>query len=455
MTVIKSFLKRAGLFLAALFLVVGCSSNGPSSEVPSQSFAGTSACSKNAFLRKYHCSLNKIETAAQSGDPDAQYALGYMYFYGIGTVRDTNAAALWIRRAAAQGQPLALRAKKMLSYEQYPGMGGTTTTRTGPAAGRHNKKYGYVSVDEANTRTPNKELKSHLPNYKKRRAAPVHKVMHKQSNEKATTISSGTNSGSGTQTGGMTSTTTSTAVPTQTTPPPTTQVSPTQGAGSTGTSGSGVNLPTSHNRHRIMPQKLATKHVGAASHTARTDQAHRTHPMRGTRLVSETASAAAANASHAAQAAHPQAQSTAWSRAAPAAVTSRIPRPRAHPAQHARARRHAVSAAEHHQAMSSRALSAAERQLMGEGGYTVQLMASVNLRALHSFAQRHRLQSRVKYYHAIYHGKQWYMLVYGSYPSRRAAKTAIRQLPSSIQAMHPWIKSLTTVKKEIVLRRVI
>jgi|GEM_PF-1446405 len=71
-------------------------------------------CQNNAFLKKYHCSLMTIEQRASAGDPDAQYALGYMYFYGVGTVRDPETAMLWINRAASQGQPLAMRAQKML-----------------------------------------------------------------------------------------------------------------------------------------------------------------------------------------------------------------------------------------------------------------------------------------------------------------------------------------------------
>ncbi len=71
-------------------------------------------CQNNTFLKKYHCSLLTIEKRASAGDADAQYALGYMYFYGVGTVRDSETAMLWINRAAAQGQPLAERAKKMI-----------------------------------------------------------------------------------------------------------------------------------------------------------------------------------------------------------------------------------------------------------------------------------------------------------------------------------------------------
>ena len=70
----------------AALILSGCSKNGAPGA--SQSFQGTKACSKNIFLQKYNCSLSKIEAAAERGDPDAQYALGYMVCSdGIGTVR--------------------------------------------------------------------------------------------------------------------------------------------------------------------------------------------------------------------------------------------------------------------------------------------------------------------------------------------------------------------------------
>ena len=101
---IKNFRSLIMLGASSAFLLLAACSHDKNNE--SQSFAGTSACGNNPYLQKYGCSLSTIEAAAQNGDPDAQYALGYMYFYGIGTVRDTKAAQLWINRAAAQGQRL-------------------------------------------------------------------------------------------------------------------------------------------------------------------------------------------------------------------------------------------------------------------------------------------------------------------------------------------------------------
>jgi len=83
----------------------------------------STACTDNPFLQKYSCSIERVEDAAERGEPDAEYALGYMYYYGIDTTQDTDTALIWIKRAAAQGQPLAIQAAKMMSKQQYPNKG--------------------------------------------------------------------------------------------------------------------------------------------------------------------------------------------------------------------------------------------------------------------------------------------------------------------------------------------
>ncbi|WP_435103848.1 hypothetical protein [Arhodomonas sp. AD133] len=51
-----------------------------------------------------------LRDAAATGQPRAQYAVGYMYYYGQGVAEDTDKALAWIRRAAASGDALAVEA---------------------------------------------------------------------------------------------------------------------------------------------------------------------------------------------------------------------------------------------------------------------------------------------------------------------------------------------------------
>lgn len=58
------------------------------------------------------------QQAAEAGDPDAQYAMGYMYYYGKGTAQNTEKAENWIKRASVQGQPQAIAAAAALGLNQ-------------------------------------------------------------------------------------------------------------------------------------------------------------------------------------------------------------------------------------------------------------------------------------------------------------------------------------------------
>ena len=80
---------------------------------------GTEQCSAHPFLEKYGCSIIDLEQNAENGDADAAYALGYVYYYGIGTSADHESAELWIKRAANQKQPLALAALAMIEEKKH------------------------------------------------------------------------------------------------------------------------------------------------------------------------------------------------------------------------------------------------------------------------------------------------------------------------------------------------
>ena len=62
----------------------------------------------------YRRAFIRLKPEAERGLPDAQYAIGYMYYYGQGVVEDRKKAWIWINRAASKGQPDALVAVKIL-----------------------------------------------------------------------------------------------------------------------------------------------------------------------------------------------------------------------------------------------------------------------------------------------------------------------------------------------------
>lgn len=167
----KSYLIRGVVLVSLPLLMAGCDRK------PTQHHQAmyNQACSDNPYLQKYGCSITKIQRAAENGDPDAQYGLGYMYYYGIGTVRDQQTAELWIKRAADQGQPLAQKAMSLINsgqsfhnlhqsassgYASAPGAGDDTSTPSNTIVYQKPE-----DVSKMNSTAPTEPLTSHLPGY--------------------------------------------------------------------------------------------------------------------------------------------------------------------------------------------------------------------------------------------------------------------------------------------------
>lgn len=63
----------------------------------------------------YRRAFIRLKPEALKGQPDAQYAIGYMYYYGQGVVEDRRKAWFWINKAASVRQPDALAAIQILN----------------------------------------------------------------------------------------------------------------------------------------------------------------------------------------------------------------------------------------------------------------------------------------------------------------------------------------------------
>jgi TPR repeat protein len=159
----------AGVSALLMLGLSGCASNreAPVSTAEAagahraSSFASSTVCANNPFLQRYQCSFTRIEQAARSGDPDAQYALGYLYYYGIGTTQDRQTGLVWIRKAAAQGQSVAQQALKTLSSSQ-PVKSKSGTSSSAPA-------NDSSSSPSNHPQQPDKPLTDYLPNYGEKR----------------------------------------------------------------------------------------------------------------------------------------------------------------------------------------------------------------------------------------------------------------------------------------------
>lgn len=67
----------------------------------------------------YRKAFIRLKPEAMKGQPDAQYAVGYMYYYGQGVVEDKDKAWFWINQAAKAGHPDALVAVKILGKKRH------------------------------------------------------------------------------------------------------------------------------------------------------------------------------------------------------------------------------------------------------------------------------------------------------------------------------------------------
>lgn len=65
-------------------------------------------------VQNYRQAFIRLMPEAVKGQPDAQYAVGYMYYYGQGVVEDRKKAWHWINCAAKAGQADAIAAVTIL-----------------------------------------------------------------------------------------------------------------------------------------------------------------------------------------------------------------------------------------------------------------------------------------------------------------------------------------------------
>ena len=65
-------------------------------------------------VQDYRQAFIRLLPEAKAGQADAQYAVGYMYYYGQGVVENRKKAWYWIERAANAGQSDAVSALSIL-----------------------------------------------------------------------------------------------------------------------------------------------------------------------------------------------------------------------------------------------------------------------------------------------------------------------------------------------------
>ena len=105
-------MRKLWLLIPCILLLASCSTLSPRAMSELQQ-------GKRLFDAGYYKrSMNYLLPLACDGNPEASYAVGYMYYYGYGVAQDTDVGAFWIRRSAAKGYVPAMQAANMIAHMQ-------------------------------------------------------------------------------------------------------------------------------------------------------------------------------------------------------------------------------------------------------------------------------------------------------------------------------------------------
>ncbi|MEJ2465019.1 MAG: SEL1-like repeat protein [Candidatus Thiodiazotropha sp.] len=105
----RSFFPLAALL--ALLILTGCSTT-PNEDRPQDPATVMQEAHRAYAAKEYKKVFQLVFPLAATGNAQAQYTLGYLYFHGLGVEKSESQAMNWIQRAAAQGNQKALQALK-------------------------------------------------------------------------------------------------------------------------------------------------------------------------------------------------------------------------------------------------------------------------------------------------------------------------------------------------------
>lgn len=100
-------------------LMVGCSTTKNNTTPPTKSSPRVVAelsQGKRSFEKgAYKDAMKQLFPLAAAGNAEAEYAVGYMYYYGYGVKRNLTSGKFWIGRSAKQKYQPAIDALKIIN----------------------------------------------------------------------------------------------------------------------------------------------------------------------------------------------------------------------------------------------------------------------------------------------------------------------------------------------------
>ncbi|EKD73606.1 MAG: hypothetical protein ACD_45C00253G0004 [uncultured bacterium] len=103
---------QLGRYLLIIFIclmLLACAST----KVPYGLWMGKASFRSGDYKEAFH----QLLPVAVSGQPEAQYAIGYMYYYGYGVPQDYESGIFWMNQAAKQHYPPAVKALNMIQQQ--------------------------------------------------------------------------------------------------------------------------------------------------------------------------------------------------------------------------------------------------------------------------------------------------------------------------------------------------
>lgn len=99
-------MKKLMLLLLSITLLSSCSSARMSQSVQRGKY--------NFEAGYYRKAFQQLLPPATDGNMEAEYAVGYMYYYGYGVSQDTETGSFWIKKSADQGYEPAVKALRSM-----------------------------------------------------------------------------------------------------------------------------------------------------------------------------------------------------------------------------------------------------------------------------------------------------------------------------------------------------
>ncbi len=82
--------------------------------------------------------------------------------------------------------------------------------------------------------------------------------------------------------------------------------------------------------------------------------------------------------------------------------------------------------------------------------YTIQLIGTRSKEASVAYIRKHGIADKAAWFKTKFKGEPWYVVIYGDYPSRQAARRAIRSLPTAARKGPPWARAIADIQNNLV-----